>query len=491
VRQYSLDIVQGLRTFVLLLLTISVLTGCQPAEEVLTPEEHFEQALLAIEQNDNPEVAVHLVALQQATGFEPHVHLLAGALGTRVGSSNPDALDHAMNELMLAREHDDTRVPALVLIGKKLRDVQQIDQAIATLDQALLINPSYVPAHKWLAAIYYDLGAMQNAHNHLQKIADLDPYNTPSPFTMGIINQDYRRFDLAEKNYEECLSRLELLTKTPNKLHLPRVDYQQVLVRLAQARMQLLEYDKALKTLDGALESRMVLSLQATCLRSIDRVDEAREHLDRAIQMFIDNGQRSGDEETVYQEARRLKGTMLIEEKQYPEARGILEPLCSEYPFDAKSLYKLIQVYRGLGMNKEATDKMKVYEPLRAKRQRFSDLHLEAIAQPKNANTRYELGNLALELGEFQLAFNWFKAALFIDPQHEKTVTAMNKLYGVPSEQPPASKEPASKEPASKEPASKEPASKEPASKEPASKEPAVKASTPATKKPAAEAPKS
>ena len=483
-RQYSLDIVQGLQTFVLLLLTISVLTGCQPAEEVLTPEEHFEQALLAIEQNDNPEVAVHLVALQQAPGFEPHVHLLAGALGTRVGSSNPDALNHAMEELMLAREHDDTRVPALVLIGKKLRDVQQIDPAIATLDQALLINPSYVPAHKWLAAIYYDLGAMQNAHNHLQKIADLDPYNTPSPFTMGIINQDYRRFDLAEKNYEECLSRLELLTKTPNKLHLPRVDYQQVLVRLAQTRMQLLEYDKALKTLDGALESRMVLSLQATCLRSIDRVDEAREYLDRAIQMFIDNGERREDEETVYQEARRLKGTMLIEEKQYPEARGILEPLCSEYPFDAKSLYKLIQVYRGLGMNKEATDKMKVYEPLRAKRQRFSDLHLEAVAQPKNADTRYELGNLALELGEFQLAFNWFKAALFIDPQHEKTVTAMNKLYGVPGEQPPASNE-------TQLPAVKEPAVKEPAVKEPAVKEPAVKASTPATKKPATEAPKS
>ncbi len=477
-RQYSLDIVPGLRAFVLVLLTISVLTGCQPAEEVLTPEEHFSQALLAIEQNDNPEVAVHLVALQQAPGFEPHVHLLAGALGTRVGSSNPDALDHAMNELMLAREHDDTRVPALVLIGKKLRDIQQVDSAITTLNQALQIDPSYVPAHKWLAAIYYDLGAMQDAHNHLKKIADLDPYNTPSPFTMGIINQDYRRFDLAEKNYEDCLSRLELLTRTPNKLHLPRVDYQEVLVRLAQARMQLLEYDKALKTLDQALESRMVLSLEATCLRSLDRVDESREHLDRAIRMFVENGQLSGDEETVYQEARRLKGTMLIEEKQYPEARGILEPLCSEYPFDAKSLYKLIQVYRGLGMDKEATAKMKVYEPLRAKRQRFSDLHLEAIAQPNNANTRYELGNLALELGEFQLAFNWFKAALYIDPQHEKTVTAMNKLYGVPSDQPPASGE-------TQEPAAKEPAAKEPAAKEPAAKEPA-----PTTKKPAGDASK-
>ena len=126
-RQYSLAIVPGLRAFVSLLLTVSVLAGCQPAEEVLTPEEHFSRALLAIEQNDNPEVAVHLVALQQAPGFESHVHLLAGALGTRVGSSNPDALDHAMNELMLAREHDDTRVPALVLIGKKLRDIQQID----------------------------------------------------------------------------------------------------------------------------------------------------------------------------------------------------------------------------------------------------------------------------------------------------------------------------------------------------------------------------
>ena len=469
-RQHSLNIVQGLRAFVFppagqgrgrlllaLLVTSSVLTGCQPAEEVLSPEEHFERALLAIEQNDNPEVAVHLVALQDAPGFEPHVHLLAGALGTRVGSSNPDALDQAMNELMLAREHDDTRVPALVLIGKKLRDIQQIDSAVTTLNQALMINPSYVPAHKWLAAIYYDLGAMQNAHNHLQKIADLDPYNTPAQFTMGIINQDYRRFDLAEKNYEECLSRLELLTKTPNKLHLPRVDRQEVLVRLAQVRIQLLEYDKALETLDQALESRMVLSLQATCFRSIDRVDEAREHLDRSIQMFVDNPRLSGDEETVYQEARRLKGTLLIEEKQYAQARGIMETLCSEYPFDAKSLYKLIQAYRGLGMEKEATEKMKIYEPLRAKRERFSNLHLEAIAQPKNADTRYELGNLALELGEFQLAFNWFKAALFIDPQHEKTVTAMNKLYGVPSEQTPASSEtqpPASTEPAAKEPAS-------------------------------------
>ncbi|MFP6621227.1 MAG: tetratricopeptide repeat protein, partial [Pirellulaceae bacterium] len=235
-----------------------------------------------------------------------------------------------------------------------------------------------------------------------------------------------------------------------------------------QARIQLLEYDKALKTLDQALESRMVLSLQATCFRSIDRVDEAREHLDRSIQMFVDNPLLSGDEETVYQEARRLKGTLLIEEKQYAQARGIMETLCSEYPFDAKSLYKLIQAYRGLGMEKEATEKMKIYEPLRAKRERFSNLHLEAIAQPKNADTRYELGNLSLELGEFQLAFNWFKAALFIDPQHEKTVTAMNKLYGVPGEQTPASTE------------TQPPASSEPAAKKPAS----------TTKKPAADAPK-
>ena len=78
-RQYSLDTVQGLRAFVLtladqgriclllaLLITSSALTGCQPAEEGLSPEEHFERALLAIEQNDNPEVAVHLMALQDA-----------------------------------------------------------------------------------------------------------------------------------------------------------------------------------------------------------------------------------------------------------------------------------------------------------------------------------------------------------------------------------------------------------------------------------------
>ena len=450
-----------------LLVMTGLLAGCQRSADVLSPEEHFEEALTAIEQKDYSAIEVHLVALQEVPEFEPHAHLLRGALGSQVGPMSAEQRDRATNELVLALQHDDTRVPALVLIGMQQQDVR-------ALQEALRLNKNYVPAHQWLSVFYYNRGAMQNAHTHLQRISELDPYDSRPPFLLGMINHDYRRFDLAEKNFEECLRRLDLLIKTPNKLHLPRMDRQEALVKLASARIELREHAKAFEALEGALESRVVLCLRATCLRSLDRVDEARQYLDQGIKQFVDDPNRSLEEDMVYQEARRLKGTMLIEDKKFGEARAALEVLCKEYPFDAKSLYKLVQAYRGLELEKEAAEALKLYEPLRAKRERFSNLHVEAVSQPDNADTRYELGSLALELGEGKLAIAWFNAALAIDPEHEKTIKAQtevfNTLYGVPAGQglvPAETGEPAAKEPTAKEPAAKEPAAKEPAAKEP------------------------
>ena len=437
-----------------LLVLVGILSGCQRAVDVMSPEEHFEQALSAIEQKDYSAIEVHLVALQDVPDFEPHVHLLRGALGSQVGIMAPEQRDRATGELMLALEHDDTRVPALVLIGMQRQDVQ-------ALEQALKINKNYVPAHQWLSVFYYNRGAMQNAHGHLQRIAELDPYDSRPPFLLGMINHDYRRFDLAEKNFEECLQRLDVLVKTPAKLHLPRMDRQEALVKLAAARIELREHAKAFEALEGALESRVVLCLRATALRALDRVDEARQYLDQGIKQFVDSPERSMEEDVVYQEARRLKGTMLIEDKKFGEARAVLEVLCKEYPFDARSLYKLVQAYRGLGLEKEAAEALKVYEPLRAKRERFSDLHIEAVSQPGNPDTRYELGKLALELGEGKLAVAWFNAALSIDPEHEETIKAQtelfNELYGVPEGQEPGPEE--TGETPGNDPAAKEPKS--------------------------------
>ena len=244
------------------------------------------------------------------------------------------------------------------------------------------------------------------------------------------------------------------------------MDRQEALVKLAAARIELREHAKAFEALEGALESRVVLCLRATALRALDRVDEARQYLDQGIKQFVDSPERSMEEDAVYQEARRLKGTMLIEDKKFGEARAVLEVLCKEYPFDARSLYKLVQAYRGLGLEKEAAEALKVYEPLRAKRERFSDLHIEAVSQPGNPDTRYELGKLALELGEGKLAVAWFNAALSIDPEHEETIKAQtelfNELYGVPEGQEPGPEE--TGETPGNEPAAKDPAAKEPKS---------------------------
>ncbi|MBX7169107.1 MAG: tetratricopeptide repeat protein [Pirellulales bacterium] len=64
----------------------------------------------------------------------------------------------------------------------KLKDEDQLEAAIAKLNEALALDPSYALAHSALAVIYTRLKQHDVAIEHARKVCELEP-NDPFSFT--------------------------------------------------------------------------------------------------------------------------------------------------------------------------------------------------------------------------------------------------------------------------------------------------------------------
>jgi hypothetical protein len=63
-------------------------------------------------------------------------------------------------------------------------------------------------------------------------------------------------------------------------------------------------------------------------------------------------------------------------------------------------------------------DQLKLRNELRDLVTQFSRLHGKAVANPADADLRYQLGVVANRLDKRELARSWFMAALALDPTH-------------------------------------------------------------------------
>ena len=127
-------------------------------------------------------------------------------------------------------------------------------------------------------------------------------------------------------------------------------------------------------------------------------------------------------------DALLLKGILQLESNQLDEARKTLEFAITYYPRDDRCRYKLIEVYRELDETELVEKHLKIYEPLREQRRRFSELNIEAIEKPEDVEMRYELGVLAHALDKEKLAVSWLNTVLSMDPRHEKAAQLLQEI---------------------------------------------------------------
>jgi tetratricopeptide (TPR) repeat protein len=363
------------------------------------PADHFRGALAAFEQNDLGQVSERMEVLRLVPDYTPHVHLLQGMLLLR--SNQP--VEEAMRELGLAKEHPQTAPWAYTLAGEILYKIGNLGGAVSVLQQAIVLDDQRTDAHRWLAAAYYDLGAMEEAVRHLAVVSELD-LDDPRPNRLrGLIHKDYEKYLLAIEDYEESLRR--------------QPGQKDVLFELAYCLAKVRQLDRALEILRECEATAEALTLAAECEYAQDNVEATRNLLDQAFQL--------PDPPT---EAFQLRATLALDTRDVEQAAEVLEQGIAQYPKDFTLRFKLSQAYRRLGREAEAEEQAGLSEELRGLRYRFSELHEEAINKPLDPEVRYQLGLLAQQLEQPQLAVSWFRATLALDPHHQPAQQALESI---------------------------------------------------------------
>jgi tetratricopeptide (TPR) repeat protein len=356
-----------------------------PFREV-SPREPFQEAMEAFQDGNLTRLAEITDELRDVPRYEAHWHLLQGILLLR--SNQPE---EALQQLGLANQHPDTRALAFTLAGEIFYKVGNFRAAEAILREAIGFEPQQADAHRWLAATYYDIGAMNDAIAHLEIVSELDPADARPKRLSGLILKDFEKYSDAVSAYEESLRR------NPNQ--------QDVLVELAECLVKLRELERALEVLRDCEPSAEVWTLAAECEYSLDNQQAARRHLERVFEL-----------DPVPLEAFQLRATMALDSSDAQHAEEVLEQAVSLYPKDFGLRFKLAQAYRRLGKEAEADEQLEQSEELRELRRRFADLHDRAIQEPLDAEVRYELGVVARKLDMMELAESWFRASFALDP---------------------------------------------------------------------------
>jgi tetratricopeptide (TPR) repeat protein len=331
--------------------------------------------------------------------FEPHGHLLAGLL--LVGGGRPaDALE----ELQHAAWDDETAVEALTAAAECYYALGQSQKVIETARTALSRNENAIEARRWLAAAWYDLGAMVNAVSELERISAEDPGDPRSEFLLGLIAKDDEQFASAVEHYRKAL--LRGITG----------DTRETLLRdLADSLLKLSRFEEALDVLKEAERSPRVLTSESEALQGLRRQEEAYERVREAIEL-----------DPAYFPARLQQGSLLLFDQRVAEAATSLEEAVRLSPHSSRAHFQLSQAYQRLGKTEEAAEQVKRMQQCQALEIEFSELHGKASERPADADLRFRIGQLAQKLGKPELARMWFLAVLALQPDHAGARQALN-----------------------------------------------------------------
>ena len=261
------------------------------------------------------------------------------------------------------------------------------------LNAVLAAAPDSVDAHRLLAAMTYDAGAIPAAIEHLEAMARLAPTDPRPKRLLGLIHNDYERYPEAVEHYEESLRR------SPDQ-----ADRNEVLVEMAGSLVKLHRHREALATLDKLAGGNDADLLRAECLLAIGDRGAARGIVNRILETSPDD-----------LGALRLEGSIDLEDGNPQGAVRPLERGVAKHPRDYLVRLKLAQAYAGAGREADADAARAEAERIRALRRTFADLHQEAWARPGDADVRRRLATMAADLDRPDLEQVWLEAAAAVE----------------------------------------------------------------------------
>jgi tetratricopeptide (TPR) repeat protein len=351
----------------------------------------FERGWIALTEGKFAEVTLRISHLRQHPEFAEHICVLRAGVLVRTGDPNG-----GLEILRKIAADDQLQERRMLLICEALYQLKRFADAALVAMEILELPNHGSQAHRWLAAIYYDLGSMSQAEVHLQKLSALEPQDYSPFFLLGQVHNDFERYSEAIEDYRQALKRNPPVQIIP-KLHLG----------MATAQAKSNDFHAALATLEavrleGNIEAQALL---AECLWSVGRKADSQALLARIQVIDADHI------EVLWLEAR-----LALEAGQTEKAISLLLKVVAKDSFHDIALMELATLYRRLGNFAEADRYLARRNVARELFEQMVQLNTRAIREPLNAEVRDELAVVCENLGKPELAIAWRDAAKSLRP---------------------------------------------------------------------------
>jgi tetratricopeptide (TPR) repeat protein len=361
----------------------------------------------------NLERVDQIALVLEADGYKDHAALLRGESYFLQGKEYAEAqqltqarprLSAAINEFTKIHDQGELRLRAACILGQSLFFLGDFSSAIYNLKFVLSNQPDNIDAHRTLAGLYFQQGALGPALTHLDRWEALDTKDGRPPRLKALILKDLQQFPAAIDSYHEALSRG--LAGAVSDQHPARVR-----LELAECLVRLSRYDEALAVL-GEFEPlpadvALTEALRGECLWAKDRKSEARSVLDQAL-----------TESPSSLELLRLRARLYLEDKQFKEAESLyLRALDAADGSEYVARHQLSELYEQSGQKDKAKEYRRQENEIQVLLQQKADLNREASEHPTARGPRLKLAEISEKLRQPQDAEMWRQAAAKCPPE--------------------------------------------------------------------------
>lgn len=281
------------------------------------------------------------------------------------------------------------RSTSLWIAGEALYRTGQLAKAIQILHALVTEFPDDLEGHRCLAAIYFDISAMQEARKELEHVIRLAPEDYRPHHLLGQIDLDFEKHAFAIAHYRKALE----LCKNPGKL----LELRQGLALSLKGERQ---FTELLKSIPPDDPDPLLQTCRADGMWSQGQVDDARKVLNAVLMKEPD-----------FADALLLSARIDLDSGQLIEAEDQLQRLLESDPHNVVARYQLAQVQRQSGNMEGFQETMRLKEQTQKLMDQMVDLNQKIIDQPGQPELCLQIAEVAEQLGKHELAESWRKAA--------------------------------------------------------------------------------
>jgi tetratricopeptide (TPR) repeat protein len=290
--------------------------------------------------------------------------------------------------------------------GRTLYAAKQPLLAITWLVAARDRRPDHADSHRWLAAAAYDQGNRATAVSAIEAVTRLEPHDGRAWRTLGMMFKEDLQYEQARAAFQRSLG-------IDGSQPAIRLELGEVLVKLGDVAAA----ERELAACRGQVPAARHAEMMADCART--RGDFA------GFRAAVESGLAAAPDHP----GLLLQRAQIDVELGHPlDALEHLDRAASADPYRPETIYQRGRLLHQLARTEEARRELARADELNKGLAEMSDLNRQAERAPHDAEIRYRLGRLCVELGKPELGASWYRAALACDPGHTNARIGLRAL---------------------------------------------------------------